>query len=264
MGQPVFEDEKSTVSDATLLYGFHPVREALLAGRPIDRLYLLRGRFDSRMEDLIQSARKSGASVQFQPRVFLDRLAKTEKHQGLVAVLAAQAAVSVRDLLNGLKRASDPAWPPLLVLLDEVEDPRNLGAVVRTAEAAGAHGLIIPERRAAGLTPTVAKASAGATALLPVARVVNLGRAMEEVKEAGLWVFGLDTEGKEVYWEADFRQPVALIAGAEGKGLRQKVKEACDHLVRIPMRGRVGSLNVSAAMAVVLYEVVRQRARKDR
>ena len=190
-------------------------------------------------------------------------MAKTVKHQGVVAIVAAQGAVSLDDLLDRLKTRADPSWPPLLVILDEVEDPHNLGAVIRTAEAAGAHGVIIPERRAAGLTPAVAKTSAGALSHLPVARVGNLGQAMARIKEAGIWVMGLEVHAKMSYWEADWKTPVALVAGAEGKGLRPLVKERCDQLISLPMRGRMDSLNVSVAVGIVLYEIIRQRARLE-
>ncbi len=243
----------------TTLYGVHPVREALRAGRAIDRLYLLRGRRDPETEDLTQSAKDGGSSVQYEPRELLDRLAGTTKHQGVVAIVAAQGAVSLDDLLDRLKTRADPSWPPLLVILDEVEDPHNLGAVIRTAEAAGAHGVIIPERRAAGLTPAVAKTSAGALSHLPVARVGNLGQAMARIKDAGIWVMGLEVHAEKPYTEIDWRMPVAIIAGAEGKGLRPLVKERCDQLISLPMRGRMDSLNVSVAVGIVLYEIIRQR-----
>lgn len=241
------------------MYGVHPVREALRAGRPIDRLYLLRGRRDPETDDLTQSAKAGGASVHYEPRDVLDRLAGTTKHQGVVAIVAAQGAVSLDDLLDRLKTRANSSWPPLLVILDEVEDPHNLGAVIRTAEAAGAHGVIIPERRAAGLTPAVAKTSAGALSYLPVARVGNLGQAMARLKEAGIWLMGLEVHAKMSYWETDWKMPVALIAGAEGKGLRPLVKERCDQLISLPMRGRMDSLNVSVAVGIVLYEILRQR-----
>lgn len=244
----------------TIIYGFHPVQEALRAGRPIDRLYLLRGRRDPQIDDLTRSAKATGASIHYEERAALDRLAKTVKHQGVVAVVAAQAAVSLDDLLDRLKTRADPSWPPLLIILDEVEDPHNLGAVIRTAEAAGAHGLIIPERRAVGLTPAVAKTSAGALSYLPVARVGNLAQAMAGLKEAGIWLMGLEVHAKRSYWEIDWRMPVALVAGAEGRGLRPLVKEQCDQLISLPMRGRMDSLNVSVAVGIVLYEIIRQRS----
>jgi 23S rRNA (guanosine2251-2'-O)-methyltransferase len=177
--------------------------------------------------------------------------------------MAAQPATTFDDLMDQIKEMADPSWPPLLAVLDGVEDPHNLGAVIRTAEAAGAHGVIIPERRAAGLTSAVAKASAGALSHLPVARVGNLAQAMEKIKEAGIWLFGLDTQAKTAYSEADWKGPVALVAGAEGRGLRPLVKEQCDQLVSLPMRGRVESLNVSVAVGIVLYEIVRQRTRSE-
>ena len=242
----------------TILYGIHPVCEALRAGRPIARLYLLRGRHDAKMNKIIQSVRAKDVSVHFESRTVLDRIAGTDRHQGIVAMIAAQASVSMDDLLDGIK-AADSLWPPLLIVLDQVEDPQNLGAVIRTAEASGAHGVIIPERRSTGLTPAVAKVSAGALSHLPVAKVKNLRHAMDQLKKAGIWLLGLDIGAPKAYWKVDWRLPVALIAGSEDKGLRPLIRDGCDELVALPMRGRVGSLNVSVAVGVVLYEIVRQR-----
>jgi 23S rRNA (guanosine2251-2'-O)-methyltransferase len=241
----------------TILYGIHPVREAIRAGRSLSCLYVLDGRRDSAVEDIVRDARRIGSPVRFEPKRRLDELARTDKHQGLVAVVAAQQAVSLEELVE--RAGSDAARPPALVILDEVEDPQNLGAVIRTADAAGAHGVIIPERRSAGLTPAVAKASAGALSHLPVVRVPNLRNAIDRLKKAGIWVMGLDVRGEVPYWEVDWRVPVALVAGAEGKGIRPLVREQCDRLVSLPMQGRVESLNVSVSVGVVLYEMVRQR-----
>jgi 23S rRNA (guanosine2251-2'-O)-methyltransferase len=242
----------------TILYGIHPIREALRAGRPLARLFLLRGRHDAKINRLVQSVQSMGVSVLMESRPVLDRLAGTDKHQGIVAVMAAQASFALDDLLEGVHPA-DSSWPPLLVVLDQVEDPQNLGAVIRTAEASGVHGMIIPERRSAGLSPSVAKASAGALSHLKVAKVGNLKQAMDQLKKAGLWLLGLDVGAPKTYWEVDWRVPVALIAGSEDKGLRPLIRDSCDELVSLPMRGQVGSLNVSVAVGVVLYEIIRQR-----
>jgi 23S rRNA (guanosine2251-2'-O)-methyltransferase len=250
------------VAGQTILYGIHPIREALRAGRPFTRLYLLHGRLDPKMNHLVQSVKAMGVSVHIESRPVLDRIAGTDKHQGIIAMIAAKPLASLDDLLSGIEFA-DSVWPPLLVVLDQIEDPQNLGAVIRTAEASGAHGVIIPERRSAGLTPAVAKVSAGALSHLPVAKVGNLRQAMDQLKKAGVWLLGLDVGATRAYWEVDWRAPVALIAGSEDKGLRPLIRDGCDELVALPMRGRVGSLNVSVAVGVVLYEIVRQRNKKS-
>ena len=247
------------MSDKAILYGVHPVREALRAGRALSCLYVLDGRRDSTTEDLILAAKRMGSPVRFESRRRLDELARTEKHQGLVAVVAAREAMSLEDLISRIAGPAGPEWPAALVILDEVEDPQNLGAVIRTSDAAGVHGLIIPERRSAGLTPAVAKASAGALSHLPVVRVPNLRNATDRLKKAGIWIMGLDARAETPYWKIDWRVPVALVAGAEGKGIRPLVREQCDQLASLPMRGKVGSLNVSVSVGIVLYEMVRQR-----
>ncbi len=238
------------------LTGIHAVREALEAGRPLDSLVVAKGSHGNRIEELVRLARKQGVPVRFEERIQLDRTAGTREHQGVVALAAASAAASFEDLIR--PRTAD-GGPGLLVLLDGVEDPQNLGAIVRTSLAAGAQGVVIPERRAAGLTETVARASAGALAHLPVARVKNLVRAMEEMKEAGYWLVGLDERGTQRHTEVDFRMPTGIVLGGEGQGLHTLTKERCDFLVSIPTTGPVRSLNVSVAAGVALFEAVRQR-----
>jgi 23S rRNA (guanosine2251-2'-O)-methyltransferase len=239
------------------LTGIHAVREALEADRPLDSLMVARGTHGNRIEELVRLARQHGVPVRFEERLQLDRTAGTREHQGVVAIVAASPSASFEDLL----RPRDPnATPGLLVLLDGVEDPQNLGAIVRTSLAAGAQGVVIPERRAAGLTDSVARASAGALAHLPVARVKNLSRAMEEMKEAGYWLVGLDERAEKRHTEVDFNIPVGIVLGGEGKGLHALVRERCDFLVSIPTTGPVRALNVSVAAGVVLFEAVRQRA----
>ncbi len=239
------------------LTGIHAVREALQAGRALERIIIARGRHGERIEDLVQFARARGVPVRFEDRVQVDRLAGTREHQGVVALAAATPALELEDLLRkGSRRAEQKG---LLVLLDAVEDPQNLGAIVRTALAAGADGVVIPERRAAGLTESVARASAGALAHLPVARVNNLARAMEQLKEAGYWLVGLDERAERRYTEADLTGAVGVVLGSEGKGLHELVRKRCDFLVSIPTTGPVRALNVSVAAGVVLFEAVRQR-----
>jgi 23S rRNA (guanosine2251-2'-O)-methyltransferase len=242
-----------------IIYGIHPVLEQLRAGRTVERLYLLRGRRDRRMAEVEKAASKAGAALRYEDRLQLDRMAGTTHHQGVVAMVGEQGYVELEALLERSKAGSHA---PLLVLLDEVEDPHNVGAIIRTAEAAGAQGILIPARRSAGLTPTVVKASAGAVAHLPVARVGNVAQTIDALKTARIWVTGLTAEAPTVYTAVDWTVPSVLVAGAEGKGLRQLVKERCDQLASIPLLGRVDSLNVSVAVGVVLYEIVRQRARR--
>jgi 23S rRNA (guanosine2251-2'-O)-methyltransferase len=236
------------------LTGFHAVEEALAAGRALDRIVIARGRHGERVEAVVQLARSKSVPVRFEDRMQIDRLVGTREHQGIAALAAAKPALELEDLLA----AKTPQG--LLVLLDGIEDPHNLGAIVRTALAAGAHGVIIPERRAVGLTDTVERASAGALAHLPVARVKNLVRAMEEMKEAGYWLIGLDERAEKKYTEADFSGQVGIVLGSEGEGLHELTRKRCDFLVSIPTSGPVRALNVSVAAGVVLFEVVRQRS----
>jgi 23S rRNA (guanosine2251-2'-O)-methyltransferase len=235
------------------LTGFHAVEEALAAGRALDRIVIARGRHGERVEAVVQLARSKSVPVRFEDRMQIDRLVGTREHQGIAALAAAKPALELEDLLA----AKTPQG--LLVLLDGIEDPHNLGAIVRTALAAGANGVVIPERRAVGLTDTVERASAGALAHLPVARVKNLVRAMEEMKEAGYWLIGLDERAEKKYTEADFSGQVGIVLGSEGEGLHELTRKRCDFLVSIPTAGPVRALNVSVAAGVVLFEVVRQR-----
>ena len=238
----------------SLLTGIHAVREALAAGRALERVVIARGRHGERVEEIVRMARQRGVPVRFEDHTQLDRLAGSGNHQGVVALAAAKKAYALEDLIAATRGRNG-----LLVLLDGVEDPHNLGAIVRTALAAGADGVVIPERRAAGLTESVARAAAGALEHLPVARVVNLARAMEELKESGYWFVGLDERAEKNLTEADFTGPVGIVLGSEGKGLHDLVKKRCDFLVSIPTTGPVRSLNVSVAAGVVLFEAVRQR-----
>lgn len=239
-----------------LLYGLHAVREALRAGtRPLLRILVVRQ--DRQFADLVRLARSAQVPVRLEPRVVLDRLVPDGKHQGVIGLVAAKAYADQEEILGYARVRNEP---PLVVILDGIEDPHNLGAVLRTAEAAGAHGVFVPDRRSVGLTGTVAKASAGALEHLKVGRVQNVSRVIERLQAAGLWVCAVDAEAPKLYTALDLRGPVALVFGGEGQGIRPGVLEKCDDRASIPMRGRVASLNVSAAAAIVLYEVVRQRA----
>ena len=239
------------------LTGIHAVREALEATRPLDSLVVAKGTHGRRIEELVRLARGQGVLVRFEERAQVDRAAGTREHQGVVAFVASSPSANFYDLLKARGATGSPG---LLVLLDGVEDPQNLGAIIRTSLAAGAQGVIIPERRAAGLTDAVARVSAGALAHLPVARVANLARAMEEMKEAGYWLVGLDERASERHTRVDFTLPVGIVLGGEGKGLHALVRERCDFVVSIPTTGPVRALNVSVAAGIVLFEVVRQRS----
>jgi 23S rRNA (guanosine2251-2'-O)-methyltransferase len=241
--------------------GIHAVREALEAGSAFDRIVIAKGRQDSRIEDIVQLARERGIAVRFEDRAQLDRLANSRDHQGVVAIAAARAASTLQDILDRANHSKGQQG--LVVLLDGVEDPHNLGAIIRTALAAGAHGVVIPERRAAGLTDTVARASAGALAHLPIAKVTNLARSMEELKEAGYWLVGLDEDGEKPYTEVDYTSPTGIVMGGEGKGLHDLTRKRCDFVVSLPTAGPVKSLNVSVAAGVVLFEALRQRNKNE-
>lgn len=237
--------------------GIHAVREALEAGGTFDRIVIAKGRQDSRIEEIVQLARHRSIPVRFEDRGQLDRLANSRDHQGVVAIAAARAPATLEDVLERANASKDQRG--LIVLLDGVEDPHNLGAIIRTSLAAGAHGIVIPERRAAGLTDTVARASAGALAHLPIAKVTNLARAMEDLKQAGYWLVGLDESAEKNYTEVDYTSPTGIVMGGEGNGLHELTRKRCDFVVSLPTTGPVKSLNVSVATGVVLFEARRQR-----
>ena len=239
-----------------IIEGRNAVAEALRAGTPIDKVFLLKGEVDLPLRQLANQARQQGAVLAEVDRHKLDAMSRTHAHQGIIAVAAVREYASVEDLLQA---ARDRGEPPLLVVCDELSDPHNLGAVIRTAECAGAHGVIIPKRRSAGLTAVVAKTSAGAVSHVPVARVPNLPALLDELKEAGVWVFGTAADGDRLLYDADLKGPAAIVIGSEGTGMSRLVAEKCDFKVRIPMKGRLNSLNASAAAAIMLYEAVRQR-----
>ncbi|MGA3235049.1 MAG: 23S rRNA (guanosine(2251)-2'-O)-methyltransferase RlmB [Bryobacteraceae bacterium] len=248
-----------------ILSGIHPVAEALRAKRAIERILVAQGAGGPRMQEIIDMARRAAVPVRFEPRGALDRLAGSAAHQGVVAMGAANKYADFETLISSQLVSSQlvstqQASAPLVVVLDGVEDPHNLGAVIRTAHAAGAGAVIIPERRAAGVTDVVAKAAAGALEYLPVTRVTNINRALEELKEKGYWIYGLDERGTETYDQADYAAPTAFVLGGEGKGLHEQVRKHCDVLVRIPMAGKISSLNVSVAAGVVLFEWKRRVA----
>jgi 23S rRNA (guanosine2251-2'-O)-methyltransferase len=242
------------------IYGINAVTEALKArGRAFEWVGVSKERHDLRLQRLVEDCRRNSVAVRFVPRSELDRMAGNNAHQGVVAVTSAKQYNNLEDVL-----ASKRGRHSLVVVLDGIEDPHNLGAILRTADAAGADGVVIPERRAAGVTATVAKASAGASEHLPMAKVTNIARTIEELKGQNLWIVGLDERASQTYDALDYNMDCAIVLGAEDKGLHELVRKKCDHLVSIPMLGKVPSLNVSVAAAVVLYEIVRQRRKQPK
>jgi 23S rRNA (guanosine2251-2'-O)-methyltransferase len=240
-----------------IIFGIHAVEEALSAGqRAFDYVAVAAGRGDARIRRIEQLCRSTGVPVRAMSREQLSRLARAANHQGVVAVTAEKKYDNVEDVL-----VSKRGQYAFVLLLDGIEDPHNLGAIIRTAEGAGADGIILPERRAVGVTATVVRASAGASEYLPIARVTNAARALEELKQSNLWTIGLDERGDKLYDQLDYKMDCALVLGAEGHGLHEQIRKKCDFLVKIPMLGKVPSLNVSVAAAVVMYEIARQRRR---
>jgi 23S rRNA (guanosine2251-2'-O)-methyltransferase len=243
------------------IFGIKPVIEALRAGSPVKSVLIAEQRKSDRdVREIIQLARGSGIEVRMTTRDALNREAPNVLHQGVLAVVTAREYASLDDIL---KIPAEKNQSPLFLVLDGVEDPRNLGAILRTAEVTGVHGVIIPERRAAGLTETAAKTAAGAVEYVPVVKVVNIVNTLEDLKKCGIWIAGADAGGDMVYWDADFIRPTAIILGGEGKGIRRLVREHCDYLVSLPLMGRINSLNVSVASGVLLYEALRQRRGKN-
>ncbi len=239
-----------------IIEGRNAVIEALRAGTTIDKIFIMKGETDNALGHIASTARSRGIVVADADKRKLDGMSRTHAHQGVIAVAAVREYASVDDILALAKERGEA---PLLVVCDELSDPHNLGAVIRTAECAGAHGIVIPKRRSAGLTAVVAKTSAGAVSHIPVARVPNLPTLLKDLKKEGLWIFGAAAEGKTALYEADLKGPAVIVIGSEGDGMSRLVSETCDFLVSIPMKGKLNSLNASAAAAILLYESVRQR-----
>ena len=235
--------------------GRNAVMEAFRSGKTIDRVYVLKGCQDGPINSILREARKHDTLVNFVAKERLDQMSETGKHQGVIASAAAYAYAEVEDML---KLAEEKGEPPFLFLLDDIEDPHNLGAIIRTANLAGAHGVIIPKRRAVGLTATVARTSAGALNYTPVAKVTNLSATIEELKEKGMWFVCADMGGTTMY-DLNLTGPIGLVIGNEGDGVSRRVKEKCDFVASIPMKGEIDSLNASVAAGVLAYEIVRQR-----
>lgn len=239
-----------------IIEGRNAVIEALRAEESIDKIYIQRGETDRTLGHIASTARAAGIVVVEADRRKLDGMSRTHAHQGVIALAAVREYAEVADIL---KAAADRDEKPLLVICDEISDPHNLGAIIRTAACAGAHGVVIPKRRSAGLTAVVAKTSAGAVAHLPVARVPNIPTLLKDLKKQGIWVFGAAANGTTPLYQADFKGAAAIVIGSEGEGMTRLAAESCDVLVSIPMKGKLDSLNASAAAAVLLYEAVRQR-----
>jgi len=235
-----------------ILSGIHPVAEALRAQHPLERLLIAQGAGGPRLQEIIDLARRASVPVRFEPRSALDRLAGSSAHQGVVAMTVGRKYAELDEVPSSM-----------LVVLDGVEDPHNLGAIIRTAHAAGAGAVVIPERRAAGITDVVGKAAAGALEHLPVVRVANINRALEDLKRRGHWIYGLDERGTEDYDRVEYASPSVFVMGGEGKGLHEQVRKHCDVLVRIPLVGKISSLNVSVATGVVLFEWKRRLSAKS-
>ena len=249
-------EQRPEAENDGLIEGRNAVTEALRSGAAIDKIYLAKGETDRTLGRIAADAKKKNIVVVEVDRRKLDAMSATHSHQGVIAVAAVREYATVEQILQS---AADRGEKPLLVVCDEISDPHNLGAIIRTAECAGAHGVIIPKRRSAGLTAVVAKTSAGAVSYLPVARVPNLPALLKDLQKQGIWVFGTAAEGTTDLYHADLKGAAAIVIGSEGDGMSRLVRENCDFLVSIPMKGQISSLNASAAAAILLYEAVRQR-----
>ncbi|MEI6602971.1 MAG: 23S rRNA (guanosine(2251)-2'-O)-methyltransferase RlmB [Clostridia bacterium] len=244
------------IGESEKIEGRNPVLEALKNNRPLNKIVIANGQNEGVMKQIFGYAKEKGIVIQEVDKSRLDAISDTGAHQGVIAYTAAAEYVEVEDILN---KARGRGEDPFIVILDEITDPQNLGAIIRTCDAAGVHGVIIPKRRAVGLTAVVAKASAGAIEYVPVARVANISQTIDHLKKEGVWVIGTDPSGDKPYHKADYNGSIAIVIGNEGAGISRLVKENCDFVVRIPMKGKVASLNASAATALMLFEVVKQR-----
>ena len=254
------EKEKEVGREAIeneLIEGRNAVIEALRAGRPIDKIFIAKGDVDKTLGHIASKAREQGVVVVEADRRKLDFMSRTKAHQGVVALVAVRDYCEIADILA---IADERGEAPFVIVCDEISDPHNLGAIIRTAECVGAHGVVIPKRRSAGLTAIVGKASAGAAEYMAIARVANIPAALKELKAAGLWVYGTAADGACGLWNTDLKGPIALVIGSEGDGMGRLVRESCDFVLSLPMKGRLNSLNASAAAAVTMYEVLRQRS----
>ncbi len=250
MDNKKMDDKKD---DDYIIEGRNPVLEALDSGRDINKLMVVNGNKEGSIKKIIAKAKDKGIVISYVDRQKINGLSKSDNHQGVLAFVAAYDYVELEDMLAGIE------GPPFLIILDEINDPHNLGSIMRTADAVGAHGIIIPKRRAVGLTPVVSKTSAGAIEYVPVCRVTNLARTIDELKEKNIWIAGADMSGEQTHFQANFKGAIALVMGNEGSGIGRLVKEKCDFLVNIPMVGKVSSLNASVAASIIMYEIFKQR-----
>lgn len=244
--------------DEGRIEGRNPVLEALRAGRTINKILVSKGDKEGSIRQIIALAREKGIIIQEVARAKLDSMSHTHAHQGVIAYASVKEYVEPDDILRIAEKKGEA---PFIIILDEITDAYNLGSILRTADSVGAHGVIIPKRRAVGLTPAVSKASAGAVEYVPVARVTNIGQTIDYLKQNGIWVAGTDASGERAFYEAELKGPLALVIGSEGKGMGKLVREKCDFIIKIPMKGNVSSLNAAVAGAIVMYEILRQRSR---
>lgn len=256
--EPKRREEPRELPDDVLV-GRNAVTEALKSGRGINKLWIASGDREGSVAEIAALAKERGIVVQYVERAKIEALAGRHRHQGVLAYVAPVPYAELEDIL---KAAEAKGEAPFLVLLDELEDPHNLGALLRTADATGVHGILIPKRRSVSLNATVAKTSAGAVEYVPVARIGNIAQTLKKLKEKGFWVAGADMDGEKAYYEADLTGPLVLVVGSEGKGMSRLTKEACDFIVRMPMVGRINSLNASVAGSILMYESMRQRLQK--
>ena len=247
------------MKDESIIEGRNPVMEALKSDREIEKIFIAKGSQQGSIEKIIGMAKDKKIIIQNVDRKKLDLMSSTNSHQGVIAIASAYSYKTIDDIFENAKKRDEV---PFIVLLDEITDPHNLGSIIRTAECAGAHGIIIPKRRSVGLTSVVAKTSVGALEYMPVAKVSNISHTIDELKNRGVWVYGADMQGKENYFEKELSGPIAIVIGSEGDGVSRLVKEKCDFLINIPMKGRINSLNASIAASLIMYEVVRQRGYK--
>ncbi|MFA5523697.1 MAG: 23S rRNA (guanosine(2251)-2'-O)-methyltransferase RlmB [Tissierellales bacterium] len=240
--------------------GRNPVIEAIKGDREIDKILIAKGSEQGSIQKIIGMAKEKKIVLQYVEKAKLDGMSETKAHQGVIALVTPYSYKTVEDIM---KTAEDKSEDPFIIILDEIEDPHNLGAIIRTAECAGAHGVIIPKRRAVGLTPVAIKASSGAVEHINVAKVPNIASTIDDLKKSGIWIYGADMGGEQSYFQRDLTGPIAIVVGSEGKGIGRLIKEKCDFLVKIPMLGKISSLNASAAASVIMYEVLRQRSLKE-
>ncbi len=250
--------QEEQLGDNDKLEGRNSVLEALKANRTINKLFVIKGEREGSIRQIVAMAREKGIIVTEVEKSALDSMSSSRSHQGVIAFVAVKEYVEVDDILQ---LAQEKGQPPFIIILDEIADPHNFGAILRTANAVGAHGVIIPKRRAIGLTSAVSKASAGAVEYVPVSRVTNIAQTIEYLKKNNVWVVGTDATGEKAFYESDLKGPVALVVGSEGEGMGKLIREKCDFVVNIPMQGEISSLNASVAAAIVMYEILKQRGR---